>query len=297
MTIKKLNKNDQVDIKTITRLYNIGFNNTKWVDSDIIKILEYRDIWYLLYHNNKIVGLLNGKTFTTRDDKYISKYITNKTTLIISDLISTVSGGGTMLLTILNDYKLDIFLTMKHRGLISFYRKCGFVKVPKQETGDKRLCMVKYLSKSEERLKREKRIILIKGNPEHSVSKKITKKFYNDIADIVKYAYNLKVELLESGVKHAEHCEQLEYGDIVIGFSRGGTYAKIWKKFCDSKAYFIGIGCPDYTDNDILITNEKDKTAFGDMGETSLIAHWTMSSDMSYDLRRHLDKYKKKTNI
>jgi len=280
-------------IDDLVDIYNKTFNWVKYTKKEVLDIIAKRQLNYLLLDKHDIVvGFLNGRVIDTKSDSEISKYILSDRVLIVSNIGSIAKGGGTMLINYLDKYNLDVFLVSHDDKLISFYNKVGFVRVK-----SKRRFMIKYKYDTESLLNRKKRVVVIKGNQKYEITKKLTKKFYNTISTVVNKVYkDVDVTFVESGIKHGELCENLKEGDVVIGFSRGGSYATIWKKYCNNKAYFININSNDYNDANEYISNPLDKTSDGNFDLASLTEHWTIDNKMKHELEYVLKSYYKETN-
>jgi len=297
------NYQPETDANEVLELYNNNFTRSKWTLKDIKHIYKKRNIFLVLQDNKgDIVGVLSGiKTKSTHDKNIAPYFIGARDIIIISDIISIVKNGGSSLIDYIKNMGLPLYLTAINIETMGFYIKNGFVRVKPLYKKDHRLSMCYYLNDTERLINRMKTIVIFKGNPKYEINKKITNKFYKDIVDIVievygdSYKYNLKT--LDSGKKYPELCETLKDGDVVIGHSRGGSYASIFKKFCNSDALFIAIGADDYTDNSVLITNDNDKVLDNDFNKKSIYAHWEMSLRMKDRLTDELRKYRDLTDI
>lgn len=283
------------DIRPVIDLYNKYLTHSKWDYKDIIELNKKRNIFFVLIENGNVVGLINGHDIEKVKDPKLKVYFINKSIIIVSDIISTVKGGGSELLQYISTYKKDTILVSINKETNKFYEKNNFVRVTPVSSNDRRLIMIKYLSDTEMLINRMKTIVIFKDDTTHSMSKK----FYKSIIDIIHNVYGeeYKYELFLYDISEYNKLgEGLKYGDVIIGFGEGGLYSSKYKIDYNGEVLTIGIGCPNHTNNDILITNDNDLTHTGDKSYESLSSHWTLDNGMKYDLTHTLRDYKKKTN-
>ena len=121
-----------------------------------------------------------------------------------------------------------------------------------------------------------KSLIVFKGNSKYKISE--SKEFYDFFKELAK-KYDYDYVEYESNI-HASKVQKIFKKDIVICFSMGGFYSDKLKNSFGAKGTFINIGADDYVGADYYFTNPLDKTLDGDYSKDSLIAHWTLTSDM-----------------
>lgn len=119
---------------TILKIYTDAYPNTNWTLKDIKNIVDKREVFYLLIHEHKICGILNGNIIKTKDDPVVYSVLKNEQTLIISDIISNVRNGGKLLMEKAIRYNLNIFITVLDSELCSFYKKFGFVEASNENS-------------------------------------------------------------------------------------------------------------------------------------------------------------------
>lgn len=135
-------------------------------------------------------------------------------------------------------------------------------------------------------------MIIIKGNPKHKIKESTL--FYKTLENIGKEK-GFDVSFYESDIQFTDikNYRTLGKNDVVIGFSRGCTYAKPAYLKLKIKTNFIGIGCSKNKWQQEYLLNPEDKTTSGDMSYNSLKAHWTLTKSMQYKLSHILNKIKK----
>lgn len=131
-------------------------------------------------------------------------------------------------------------------------------------------------------------LFILKGNPKYN--NRNSKKFYTTLNELgTKCGY--KIDFRESDTKHPDIINASK-DDIIIGFSRGSGYAKIFKHF-GCKAKFIGIGTAPEPAIDYLINNPKDKTIGktpDEFDDESLLQHFTLTPLMIEQISKILRK-------
>ena len=145
--VKVVKYSSEYSLSQIVDLYNAALLKEPATKESIKSIIKHRPIFYLLVNDDDVVGFVNGMIITTKTDPYIARYISSKKTLIISDIVSTVSGGGRMLINKMLEYDLDIFLTAANADLINFYTKFGFSRQEVSDPDDQRIVMT-YIKKN-----------------------------------------------------------------------------------------------------------------------------------------------------
>jgi len=265
-------------IEAITKLYNTSRQDDIVTEKYVSGVLRDNPATYLLLTGSKIVGFVLGRVIDTGSNEHTSRHIVARKTLYISGIVSTRSGGSEILITKLLKYKLDMFLICGTEELMAKYRELGFLRAFGGR-GDDTIKMIRYVHSRDINLHNPSKVLYMKGNALYELSVSVRNEFISTIEDIVK-RYYVEMTILESGIHQDHYGASSKIGDVVIGHSRGASYAEIWKKYYSSEAYFIAINAPDYKSNDLSIANRDDKTSRGVYSAKSLLAHWSLTDRM-----------------